>query len=231
MSLVFAWTLYTHYKQKPKADYLFWWMLGVITFAISTTSESVNTLFGWSEFNFKCWYIMGAIIGGAPLAQGTAYLLLPKKLVHRLTLFLVTTISIASVFVIASPINSDLIIQHRMSGNVFAWSWVRLFSPFLNLYALLFLAGGAIYSAFGYFKKTGSSVRFWGNILIAIGAILPGIGGSFTRYGFVEVLYVTEFIGLLCIIIGYKIMRNDQTISIHRAQRKMRLSNNEINVL
>jgi hypothetical protein len=37
----------------------------------------------------------------------------------------------------------------------------------------------------------------WANVLIAAGAILPGIGGTATRMGYVEVLYVTELIGLL----------------------------------
>ena len=42
------------------------------------------------------------------------------------------------------------------------------------------------------------------NVCISIGAILPGIGGAFTRFGHVEVLYVTEFIGLLLIYAGYR---------------------------
>ena len=40
--------------------------------------------------------------------------------------------------------------------------------------------------------------------LIAIGALLPGIGGPFTRFGHTEVLYVTELIGLLFIYAGFR---------------------------
>jgi hypothetical protein len=47
--------------------------------------------------------------------------------------------------------------------------------------------------------------RYHGNVLIAIGALLPGIGGSFTRFGHVEVLYVTEFLGILLIYWGYRL--------------------------
>lgn len=43
-----------------------------------------------------------------------------------------------------------------------------------------------------------------GNIFIAVGAILPGIGGSFTVFGHTEVLYVTEFIGIILIYVGYR---------------------------
>jgi len=42
-------------------------------------------------------------------------------------------------------------------------------------------------------------------VLIAIGAILPGIGGTATRMGHTEVLYVTEILGLLMIWAGYRI--------------------------
>ena len=34
--------------------------------------------------------------------------------------------------------------------------------------------------------------------------ILPGIGGSFTRFGHVEVLYVTELVGIVLIYFGFR---------------------------
>jgi hypothetical protein len=60
--------------------------------------------------------------------------------------------------------------------------------------------------------------RFLGNVYIAIGALLPGIGGSFTRFGYVEVLYVTELLGLFCMYVGYMIIRTDKSVSVHTIQ-------------
>ena len=60
-------------------------------------------------------------------------------------------------------------------------------------------------SAYRYSKNPETRHRFYGNLLIAVGAILPGIGGSFSRMGYTEVLYVTEFIGLLLIYRGYRL--------------------------
>jgi hypothetical protein len=74
----------------------------------------------------------------------------------------------------------------------------------VNLYAVIFLIGGAIASAFQYSGRRETRHRFIGNVLIAVGAILPGIGGTATRMGHVEVLYVTELIGLLLIWFGYR---------------------------
>jgi hypothetical protein len=109
--------------------------------------------------------------------------------------------------------------DYRLTGRVFAWQWVRAFSPLLNLYAFVFLFGGAVYSAIQYFGKERGQTRFLGNIFIAIGALLPGIGGSFTRFGYVEVLYITELIGLVLIYFGYHMMRKDRSASLHSNQQ------------
>jgi hypothetical protein len=95
---------------------------------------------------------------------------------------------------------------------------VRLFSPLVNLYAVVFLIGGAIWSAIRYRRQGISGARVRGNWLIAVGAILPGIGGSFARAGVVEVLYVTELVGLLLIWAGYRAIAGDSSRSIHNAQ-------------
>ncbi len=218
MSMIFSYVLYKHYQRKKEATYILWWLIGVLTYGAGTFTESFNTLYGWTETNFRWWYITGALLGGAPLAQGSVYLLLNKKVAHLLSALLVLIVVVASVFVLLSPINYADVEPERMSGKVFVWQWVRSFSPFINIYAVVFLVGGAIASAIKYFRNTGTSVRFWGNVLIAVGAILPGIGGSFTRLGYVEVLYVTEFLGLLMIIIAYTIMKNEKMKSVHANQ-------------
>lgn len=218
LSIIFSIQLYRHWRTKKQSLYLFWWMLGVLTFGAGTFTESFNTLTGWHEWNFKAWYITGALLGGAPLAQGTVYLLLKRRTANILTAIFLTLVIIASTCVVLSPVDRSKVEPMRFSGNVFVWQWVRYFSPFINLYAMIFLVGGAIYSAILYFSKKGSSVRAWGNVMIAVGALLPGIGGSATRLGHVEVLYITEFIGLCLIFSAYLVMKKDSASSVHVAQ-------------
>jgi len=55
--------------------------------------------------------------------------------------------------------------------------------------------------------------RYIGNVLIAVGALLPGIGGAFTRAGYTEVLYVTELLGLAFIYAGYRLNVLPQAVS------------------
>lgn len=204
-SLYFVKEIFEHY-QSHKTKYLLWWTVGVLTFGMGTLAESINVIFGWNEINLKYWYIVGALLGGFPLAQGSVYLLMNKKFANISTIAVVLLIVVASVFVILSPINIPTDFDYKLTGSVLAWKWVRYFSPLINIYAFIFLVGGAMYSAVKYFYKKDKQARFRGNIYIAIGGLLPGIGGTYTRMGYVNVLFVTELLGLVLIYIGYRVV-------------------------
>jgi hypothetical protein len=274
-SVFFLSRIIPHYLAR-KSPYLLWWTLGVATFGAGTLTESINAIFGWSEWNTKIWYIVGALLGGYPLAQGTIYLLMNKRFADISAVLCSTVIVVAAVCVLLSPVEVPEGFDYRLSGKVFEWRWVRWFSPALNTYALVFLFGGAVYSAIVYllgkdkanapfleiqrllpssiilsiivwillfelialylvvryiflfgvgvysairYGKRSGGPRFLGNTLIAIGALLPGIGGISTRFGYVEILYITEFIGLAFIYFGYDMMRKDRTTSAHTNQQ------------
>jgi hypothetical protein len=189
-----------------RTPYLLWWGIGFVTYGIGTALEAATSLWGWHLIIFKAWYIAGALLGGAPLAQGTVYLLMTRRVADRLAALLVGVVVLASACVVLSPVNLALVEQHRLTGAVLSWQWVRAFSPFINTYAFVCLVGGAVLSAVRYSGKQELRHRFTGNVAIAIGALLPGIGGSATRFGHTEVLYVTEFLGLILMWIGYSII-------------------------
>jgi hypothetical protein len=205
LAVLFAQVLARRFRRRPGSLHLLWWCLGVATYAAGTLTESLTTLLGWHEPVFRAWYITGALLGGAPLAQGTVYLLLPRRVAHRLTAGLLLVIAIAATCALLAPIRYDLVEPYHLTGQVWGWPWVRAFSPFINLYAVVFLIGGAVLSAIRYRRQPGQRHRYVGNIYIAVGAILPGIGGSFTRFGHTEVLYVTELLGLILIYLGYRL--------------------------
>jgi hypothetical protein len=205
LAIPFSLEIYRRYRQHPDRLHLWWWAVGIATYGVGTLTESLTTLLGWQEPVFRAWYISGALLGAAPLAQGTVYLLLSRKAAHALTVALVVYVLVASLAVVLSPIDYAAVETHRLSGRVFAWQWVRAFSPLVNLYAVVFLIGGAVLSALRYSADVSTRHRMWANVFIAVGAILPGIGGTATRMGHVEALYVTELIGLLLTWTGYRI--------------------------
>jgi hypothetical protein len=204
LAIPFTLEVYQRYREHPERLHLLWWAIGIATYGVGTFTEAATTLIGWNEPTFRAWYISGALLGGAPLAQGTVYLLLPRRTAHVLTGILLAFISIASAAVLLSPIDYTQVEAHRLTGRVLEWQWVRAFSPFVNMYAVIFLIGGAILSALRYSSNPATRHRVVANVLIAIGAILPGIGGTATRMGYTEVLYVTELAGLLLTWAGYR---------------------------
>src|SRR5688572_11335737 len=204
LAVPFAAEIFRRYREHPERLHLLWWALGIATYGVGTATEAATTLLGWREPIFRAWYVSGALLGGAPLAQGTVYLMLSRRVAHVLTALLVTYVVVAGVAVYLSPIDYAAVETHRLSGRVLGWQWVRMFSPVVNLYAVVFLIGGAVLSALRYSADPSTRHRMWANVLIAVGAILPGIGGTATRMGHVEVLYVTELVGLLLTWAGYR---------------------------
>ena len=211
-SAFFVREIFIHYRTR-KTKYLLWWTIGVLTFGLGTFAESINVLFGWSVVNLKYWYIVGALLGGFPLAQGSVYLLMNKKFADVTSWLITLLIIVASILVILTPVSIPDGFDYKLTGAVFTWKWVRYFSPFINTYSFIFLVGGAAYSSFKYYRQTDKEARFKGNVFISVGSLLPGIGGTFTRMGYVNVLFATELTGLLLIYIGYRIIKSGKHTS------------------
>ena len=204
ISAAFAWVILARYRLKRQSYHLLWWGIGIGTYGLVTLIESLVTLFGWQSALFKAWYIAGALLGGAPLAVGTIYLLFGRRAGRIAVVLLLTAVGVTSIFVILSPVRIDLVDPTMLSGKALAWQSIRRVSPFINSLAALFLVGGAIYSAIRFFGHPESRHVSIGNIFIAVGALLPGVGGMGSRMGHTELLYIAEFIGVILIWIGYK---------------------------
>ncbi len=189
--------------------HLLWWAVGVFFYGFGTAIEATITLryaLDWGGNTptlTRLWYWAGAILGGYPLATGSVYLLLPRRTAHLLTSVSLLVVAAATVAVFLTPIDASLLEPHRPSGKVIVWTWVRLMTPAINLYAAVFLIGGAVWSSVGFMVWRYSPRRAVGTALIAIGAMLPGIGGAMAKMDIVEALYFGEFVGLVLIIIGY----------------------------
>ncbi|HSG49394.1 MAG TPA: hypothetical protein VLA43_16360, partial [Longimicrobiales bacterium] len=79
VALLFAPRVYRRWRERRSGPHLLWWAAGILLYGVGTFTEAYTTLFGWNEWVFRSWYISGALLGGAPLAQGTVYLLLSRK--------------------------------------------------------------------------------------------------------------------------------------------------------
>ena len=81
---------------------------------------------------------------------------------------------------------------------------VRLTTPFFNIYGLLTLVGGAIYSAFLFWRKRVLPNRVIGNVLIAAGALFIGSASTLTRLGYGQFLYIAELLSAILMFAGFR---------------------------
>jgi len=207
LSLTFVIALLSRASKRKWAPHLMWWAVGIAFYGAGTATESAVALFGNSPELNRLWYWLGAILGAYPLGVGSCYLLLARRTAHVLTITSLAFVAFASAVVLAAPINPEVAVGHRTTRSGFFESELvgRLTVP-INLYAAAFLIGGAIWSSvtFALFRR--NPKRALGTGLIAVGAILPGIGGTLVKlYDWVEALYVGELSGLILIVIGYVI--------------------------
>ena len=206
-SFVFAYYVFKRYLAR-KGAYLLLWGIGLIFYGIGGFCEAYYGTFGWNPLIFRLWYLFGAILVAAWLGQGTVYLLAKKKWANILMVMLAIGSLYAVIRVFTAELDPNLLTTSvhtgsELSGHAIVTSGVRTLTPLFNLYGTVTLVGGALYSAWLFWRKRVLLHRTIGNILIAGGAMLPAFGGAFSRFGIPGALYLGELLGVIIMFIGF----------------------------
>lgn len=193
---------------KKGGTHLLIWAIGMVFYGVGGLCEALYGFFGWSPMVFRLWYLFGAILVAAWLGQGTVYLLVRTRIAH-ITMAVVLAGSIyAAVRVFTAQLDPSLMTSSlhtgsELSGHAIITPGVRSLTPLFNSYGTLTLVGGAIYSAFIFWRKRIMAHRAIGNLLIATGAIFPAFGGAFSRFGISGALYISELLGAILLLVGF----------------------------
>ena len=207
LSTVFAALVFRRYLRR-RGPYLLLWGVGMVFYAIGGFCEAYYGAFGWSPLVFRLWYLFGAILVAAWLGQGTVYLLAKRRWAN-ISLVVLALASVYAVFRVFSAqidpglMTTSLHTGSELSGHAIVTPGVRSLTPFFNLYGTVTLVGGAAYSAWIFWRKRVLLHRTIGNILIAVGAMLPAFGGTFSRMGLPNALYLGELFGAVLMFAGF----------------------------
>lgn len=222
ISFTFAIFVLRRYEQR-KGAHLLLWGIGTFFYGIGGICEALYGLFGWEPLVFRLWYLFGAILVAAWLGQGTVYLLAKRKWANILLVILILGSLYGAFKVFTAQLDPTLIAGathtgSELSGRAITSSGVRILTPFFNMYGTLTLVGGAAYSAFIFWRKRILLHRTIGNILIAVGAMLPAFGGFFSRLQLPGALYFGEFLGIILLFIGFlratTPMKSEQSVPV-----------------
>lgn len=207
LSLVFAAFVLRRYLAR-RGPHLLLWGVGMVFYGIGGFCEGYYGAFGWNPLIFRLWYLFGAVLVAAWLGQGTVYLLAKRRVAHALMVLLAMGSLYAAARVFSTALDPTLMTASlhtgsELSGHAILDPSVRLLTPFFNVYGTVTLVGGAIWSAWIFWRKRILPHRTLGNILIAAGALLPAFGGSLSRFGVPSALYLTEFLGAVLLFLGF----------------------------
>ena len=177
LSFVFAALIFRRYLAR-RGPHLLLWSVGMVFYGIGGFCEGYYGAFGWSPLIFRLWYLFGAILVAAWLGQGTVYLLARRKWANALMVILGVGSLYGLVRVFGAELDPGLMTTSvhtgsELSGHAIVTPGVRSLTPFFNLYGTLTLVGGALWSAWIFWRKRILLHRTLGNILIAVGAIIP----------------------------------------------------------
>jgi hypothetical protein len=199
------------------------WAIGLFLYGLGTLSEVILGLI-FNEFVLKLWYLTGAMLTAAWLGMGTVHLLIRKGMTAQiLTGILIAVSVLALILIFAAPVNAATYDVTRPVSEQYKEVLTRngliiLLTILLNLYGTITLVGGAIYSAFLFWRKKILVNRMYGNILIAAGALSPALGGTFLRTGLVDFLYLSELIGAILMFLGFLLATSTQAETDYQLQ-------------
>ena len=209
ISAVFAATLWTQYRSRPR-PYLLAWAVALSFYAIAALTEVIGAAGGWSPLLFRTYYFFGAIILVGVLAMGTIYLLFPRFARPALWV-LVVLAALGLAGVLGATLQPAELQTHQVPGadtipgqggafNVVA----ILMAALINGIGSLILIGGALWSAYSAWRRGGAPSRVVANVLIAAGAFVVAGASTLTRVFHVyEVFYVGQAIGVLVMFGGF----------------------------
>jgi hypothetical protein len=209
--IVFAASVLQRWYVRRSANFLFWG-IGLTMFGLGSFAEAYLAIAPFNAAIFFTWYVFGAALNAGWIGQGTLLLLIRKPWVRILT----TTLLIAGSLVVLvlwfnTPLDPSQVISHQ---PVSVWyrnvlppadqAYVRLTTPFFNIYGLVTLVGGALWSGYLFWRKRIMGNRVVGNILIALGALLIGSASTLTRFGIGEFLYIGELLAATLMFAGFR---------------------------
>lgn len=209
VTFAFVVAVYNRYRQRG-GIHLLLWAFGFLLYGLGTLSEVILSL-TFHVFVLKIWYLTGAMLTAAWLGMGTVHLLIRKGNTAMVITWVLAAVSVLALFLVLSApaltLNGTYDITHPASeqykGILTRGGLTIFLTILLNIYGTLTLVGGAIYSAFLFWRKKILANRMFGNILIAAGALSPAMGGSLLKAGLTDMLYLSEFVGAILMFFGF----------------------------
>lgn len=214
ITLTFAAMVFDQYLSRRR-PYQLVWTVALLIFGLGVLVEFVANTAGWNVSIYRWWFLFGATFAAVTLGLGSVYLLAPLRWAQWATLVLVLAGIWAAYRVFTMPISAAAVIPPRgearpPSVQSLPADLTALVVIF-NVTGTIAVVGGALWSAWQFWRRHSNLYRVCSNVLIAAGALVVASSGSLAGLGRPGYLFIGEFLGIAIIFAGF--LRSQEHLS------------------
>ena len=205
---IFTVHVFKQYLERKKTHQLVW-TIGLLMYTLAALAEFLSEMLGWSASLYRFYYLLAPSLV-AVLGLGSLFLLKDKRFARVFAAYTAILFVGFLYFVATTNVNTDVFQPNTIVGGT-GWpsgTAVRTFSPLFTIPGAIMLIGIAAYS---YWKG-----RAWFNLFIGIGAMAVAAGGALARFNVPAALYLSEFVGIALMYIGF--VKSAAVIGVREAQ-------------
>lgn len=158
------------------------WGLAMLMYAVASGALLLGVLDEWSSAEFRTYWLFGAVLNVPYLAVGEAYLLLRQRWIsHVLLVLTLAATAWAASEVRTASLDTSVLREEFFSGREVLGQdstpllLARVYS--FSGYGVLVL--GALWSAFQMRGRSELRNRFYGTLLVVLGATVVAAGAAF----------------------------------------------------
>lgn len=141
VAVAFTLTLWERYRERRGAHHLMWFM-AMVAFSGGAGALWWGATFGWTQWPFRVFFALGAVVNVPVLALGTVHLLADGPRARRVSVVVGLAVSYATGVVVAEPLRGVLVPTELPRGS-------DVFGPGPRIAAALASGGGAVVIAAG----------------------------------------------------------------------------------
>lgn len=182
------------------------WGVAMLMFAIASGALALGVLDEWSSAEFRTYWLFGAVLNVPYLAVGEGYLLLRQKwMAHGLLMLALVATVWAAREVRTAPLDASVLTEEFFSGReVLGEGSTSLFLARLYSFSGYgVLALGALWSAFQVRGRPELRNRFYGTLLVVLGATVVAAGAAFAAAANFAGFSVTLAVGVAVMYWGF----------------------------
>lgn len=197
-------------RRKPRPDKVIW-TLAFLMFALAAGADAAGRAVGWTSWLARLYYATGPALVVAYLAIGQVYLLAPRAMARFGigATMLVTALWLTMVG--SAPIDSSRLAMDGWDAIERGPEMVAI-TIAINSIGTAIIVGGTAYSVWRFRRTGGMRNRMIGCGLIGSGTLAVAAGGSLTRLGHYEYLYIAMSVGVALIFLGVVRAQRAETV-------------------